>query len=220
MSFIQRILNYTASNRSDNNNMDAGKVVRTAICFAYEVSEPEKDLLSSKYSASITYQTIHVASTDRIALIRLMRGVVESTFKRHQDVLSGQRSTKDLMDHLTGSICSKVWEMEPNQFFEVTDDNGDHETIQSVSMTTDVKDGVLYPPHPTDSPLIANWEKVTLPTLFIAFEPESETIAVCDIDSRSQKFAGSVFRLKQYSTWSSASEAYAGMAGEPTLFFN
>lgn len=220
MSFIQRILNYTASNRSDKNNMDAGKVERTAICFAYEVSEPEKDLLSSKYSASITYQTIHVASTDRIALIRLMRGVVESTFKRYQDVLSGQRSTKDLMDHLTGSICSKVWEMEPNQFFEVTDDNGDHETIQSVSMTTDVKDGVLYPPHPTDSPLIANWEKVTLPTLFIAFEPGSETIAVCDIDSRSQKFAGSVFRLKQYSTWSSASEAYAGMAGEPTLFFN
>ena len=193
MSFIQRILNYTASNRSDKNNMDAGKVERTAICFAYEVSEPEKDLLSSKYSASITYQTIHVASTDRIALIRLMRGVVESTFKRYQDVLSGQRSTKDLMDHLTGSICSKVWEMEPNQFFEVTDDNGDHETIQSVSMTTDVKDGVLYPPHPADSPLI---------------------------DSRSQKFAGSVFRLKQYSTWSSASEAYAGMAGEPTLFFN
>lgn len=216
MSFIQRILNHGSA----DDNTDAGKVERTAVCFAYEVSEPEKDPLSSKYSASITYQTIHIASTDRIALIRLMRGVVESTYKRYQDVLSGQRSTKDLMDHLTGSICSKVWEMEPNQFFEVTDDNGDHETIQSVSMTTDVKDGVLYPPHPTDSPLIANWEKVTLPTLFIAFEPGSETIAVCDIDSRSQKFAGSVFRLKQYSTWSSASEAYAGMAGEPTLFFN
>lgn len=216
MSFIQRILN----SRSDSSNVNAGKVERTAVCFAYDVSEPERDLLSSKYRASITYQTIHVASTDRIALIRLMRGVVESVYKRYQDVLSGQRSTKDLMDHLTGSICSKVWEMEPNQFFEVTDDNGDHETIQSVSMTTDVKDGVLYPPHPTDSPLIANWEKVTLPTLFIAFEPGNETIAVCDIDSRSQKFAGSVFRLKQYSTWSSASEAYAGMAGEPTLFFN
>lgn len=216
MSFIQRILNH----RFDDSNVDVGRVERTAVCFVYEVSEPEKDPLSSKHSASITYRTIHVASTDRIALIRLMRGVVESTFKRYQDVLSGQRSTKDLMDHLTGSICSKVWEMEPNQFFEVTDDNGDHETIQSVSMTTDVKDGVLYPPHPIDSPLIANWEKVTLPTLFIAFEPGSETIAVCDIDSRSQKFAGSVFRLKQYSTWSSASEAYAGMAGEPTLFFN
>lgn len=220
MSFIQRILNYTASNRSDKNNMDAGKVERTAICFAYEVSEPEKDLLSSKYSASITYQTIHVASTDRIALIRLMRGVVESTFKRYQDVLSGQRSTKDLMDHLTGSICSKIWEMEPNQFLEVTDDNGDHETIQSVSMTAEEKDGALYPPHPTDSPLIANWEQTTLPTLFISFEIGSETIAVCNIDSRYQKFTGSIFRLKQYSTWSSASEAYAGMAGEPTLFFN
>ena len=216
MSFIQRILNY----RSYENNMDAGKVERTAVCFAYDVSEPEKDLLSSKYSASITYQTIHVASTDRIALIRLMRGVVESTYKRYQDVLSGQRSSKDLMEHLTGSICSKIWEMEPNQFFEVTDDSGNHETIQSVSMTTDVKDSAVYPPHPTDSPLIANWEQVTLPTLFISFETGSETIAICNIDSRSQKFAGSVFRLKQYSTWSSASEAYAGMAGEPTLFFN
>ena len=216
MSFIQRILNHN----SNENNMDAGKVERTAVCFAYDVSEPEKDFLSSKYSASITYQTIHVASTDRIALIRLMRGVVESTFKRYQDVLSSQRSAKDLMDHLVGSICSKVWEMEPNQFFEVTDDSGVHETIQSVSLTTEEKDGALYPPHPTDSPLIANWKQVTLPTLFISFETGSETIAVCDIDSRSQKLTGSIFRLKQYSTWSSASEAYAGMAGEPTLFFN
>lgn len=216
MSFIQRILNHN----SNENNMDAGKVERTAVCFTYDVSEPEKDLLSSKYRASITYQTIHVASTDRIALIRLMRGVVESTFKRYQDVLSGQRSAKDLMDHLIGSICSKVWEMEPNQFFELTGDSGSNETIQSVSMTTDKKDGAIYPPHPTDSPLIADWEQVTLPTLFISFEPGSETIAVCDIDSRSQKFTGSVFRLKQYSTWSSASEAYAGMSGEPTLFFN
>lgn len=216
MSFIQRILN----SRSDSSNVNAGKVERTAVCFAYDVSEPERDLLSSKYRASITYQTIHVASTDRIALIRLMRGVVESTFKRYQDVLSGQRSAKDLMDHLIGSICSKVWEMEPNQFFEVTDDSGNHETIQSVSLTTDVKDGVFYPPHPTDSPLIANWEQTTLPTLFISLEPGSETIAICDIDNRSQKFSGSVFRLKQYGIWSSASEAYAGMSGEPTLFFN
>lgn len=216
MSFIQRILNHDSA----DDNTDAGKVERTAVCFAYEVSEPEKGPLSSKYSASITYQTIHIASTDRITLIRLMRGVVESTFKRYQDVLSGQRSAKDLMDHLTGGICSKVWEMEPNQFFEVTDDNGDHETIQSISMTTDVKDGVLYPPHPTDSPLIANWEQTTLPTLFISLEPGSETIAICDIDNRSQKFSGSVFRLKQYGIWSSASEAYAGMSGEPTLFFN
>ena len=216
MSFIQRILN----SKSDDNNVDAGRVERTAVCFAYDVSEPEKDPLSSKNSASTTYQTIHIASTERIALIRLMRGVVESTYKRYQDVLAGERSAKDLMDHLAGSICSKVWEMEPNQFFEVTNDNGDHETIQSVSMTTDKKDGVLYPPHPTDSPLIANWEQTTLPTLFISFEPGSETIAICDIDSRSQKFTGSVFRIKQYSTWSSASEAYAGMSGEPTLFFN
>jgi len=216
MSFIQRILNHN----SNENNMDAGKVERTAVCFAYDVSEPEKDFLSSKYSASITYQTIHIASTDRITLIRLMRGVVESTFKRYQDVLSGQRSAEDLMDHLVGSICSKVWEMEQNQFFEVTDDSGNHETIQSVSMTTDKKDGALCPPHPTDSPLIANWEQTTLPTLFISLEPGSETIAICDIDNRSQKFSGSVFRLKQYGIWSSASEAYAGMSGEPTLFFN
>ena len=125
MSFIQRILN----SKSNDNNMDAGIVERTAVCFVYDVSEPEKDPLSSKYRASITYQTIHVASTDRIALIRLMRGVVESTYKRHQDVLSGKRSAKDLMDHLAGSICSKVWEMEQNQFFEVTDDNGNHETF-------------------------------------------------------------------------------------------
>lgn len=216
MSFIQKILGYGSA----DSNAGVGEVEQTAICFAYNVSEPEKDLLSSKYSASITYQTIHVAGTDRIALIRLMRGVVESTYKRYQDVLSGQRSSKDLMEHLTGSICSKIWEMEPNQFFEVTDDSGNHETIQSVSMTTDVKDSAVYPPHPTDSPLIANWEQTTLPALFISFEPGSETIAVCNIDSRSQKFAGSVFRLKQYSTWSSASEAYAGMSGEPTLFFN
>lgn len=216
MSFIQRILN----SRSDSSNVNVGKVERTAICFAYDVSEPERDLLSSKYRASITYQTIHVASTDRIALIRLMRGVVESVYKRYQDVLSGQRSTKDLMDHLIGSICSKVWEMESNQFFEVTGDSGSHETIQSVSMTTDKKDGALYPPHPTDSPLVTDWEQTTLPTLFISFEPGSETIAICNIDSRSQKFAGSVFRINQYSTWSSASEAYAGMSGEPTLFFN
>lgn len=216
MSFIQRILNHGSA----DDNTDAGKVERTAVCFAYEVSEPEKDPLSSKYNASITYQTIHVASTDRIALIRLMRGVVESVYKRYQDVLSGQRSTKDLMDHLIGSICSKVWEMESNQFFEVTGDSGSHETIQSVSMTTDKKDGALYPPHPTDSPLVTDWEQTTLPTLFISFEPGSETIAICNIDSRSQKFSGSVFRIKQYSTWSSASEAYAGMSGEPTLFFN
>lgn len=216
MSFIQRILNH----RFDDSNVDVGRVERTAVCFVYEVSEPEKDPLSSKHSASITYQTIHVASTDRIALIRLMRGVVESTCKRYQDVLAGQRSAKDLMDHLVGSICSKVWEMEPNQFFEVTNNNGDHETVQSVSMTTDKKDDALYPPHPTDSPLIANWEQTTLPTLFISFETGSETITVCDIDSRSQKFTGSVFRLKQYGIWSSASEAYAGMSGEPTLFFN
>ena len=216
MSFIQRILN----SRSDSSNVNAGKVERTAVCFAYDVSEPERDLLSSKYRASITYQTIHVASTDRIALIRLMRGVVESVYKRYQDVLSGQRSTKDLMDHLIGSICSKVCEMEPNQFFEVTDGSGNHETVQSVSMTTDKKDDALYPPHPTDSPLIANWEQTTLPTLFISLESGSETVAICDIDSRSQKFTGSVFRLKQYGIWSSASEAYAGMSGEPTLFFN
>ena len=216
MSFIQRILKHGSA----EDNTGTGKVERTAVCFAYKVSEPEKDPLSLKYSASITYQTIHVASTDRIALIRLMRGVIESTFKRYQDVLSGERSAKDLMDHLIGSICSNVWEMESNQFFEVTDDNGNHETIQSISMTTDEKDDALYPPHPTDSPLVTDWEQTTLPTLFISFEPGSETIAICDIDSRSQKFTGSVFRLKQYNTWSSASEAYAGMSGEPTLFFN
>lgn len=216
MRFIQRILN----SKSDDSNVDTSKVERTAVCFAYEVSEPKKDPLSLNHRASITYQTIHIASTDRIALIRLMRGVVESTFKRYQDVLSGQRSAEDLMDHLVGSICSKVWEIEPNQFFEVTDNNGDHETVQSVSMTTDKKDDALYPPHPTDSPLIANWEQTTLPTLFISLESGSETIAICDIDSRSQKFTGSVFRLKQYGIWSSASEAYAGMSGEPTLFFN
>ena len=216
MSFIQRILNH----RFDDNNADTNRVERTAVCFTYEVSEPEKDSLSSKYRALVTYQTIHVASTDRIALIRLMRGVVESTFKRHQDVLSGQRSAKDLMDHLIGSICSNVWEMEPNQFFEMTGSNGNHEIIQSVSMTADKKDGALYPPHPTDSPLINNWEQTTLPTLFISFEPGSETVTICNIDSRSQKFTGSLFNLRRYEMWSSASEAYARMAGEPTLFFN
>lgn len=216
MSFVQRILSLGFK----DNDTNSDKVERTAVCFAYDVPEPEKDLLSSKYSASITYQTIHVASTDRIALIRLMRGVVESTFKRYQDVLSGQRSAKDFMDHLTGSICSKVWEMEPNQFFEVTDDSGNHETIQSVSMTTDVKDGAVYPPHPTDSPLIANWEQTTLPALFISFEPGSGTITICDIDSRSQRFTGNAFHLRRYDTWSGASETYARMAGEPTLFFN
>ena len=36
MSFIQRILNHN----SNENNMDAGKVERTAVCFAYNVSEP------------------------------------------------------------------------------------------------------------------------------------------------------------------------------------
>ena len=54
MSFIQRILNHDSA----DDNTDAGKVERTAVCFAYEVSEPEKDLLSSKCSASITYQSM------------------------------------------------------------------------------------------------------------------------------------------------------------------
>lgn len=53
MSFIQRILNHGSA----DDNTDAGKVELTAVCFAYDVSEPEKDLLSSKCSASITYQT-------------------------------------------------------------------------------------------------------------------------------------------------------------------
>ena len=69
MSFIQRILNHSHV----DNNVDAGRVERTAVCFVYDVSEPKKDPLSLKHRASITYQTIHIASTDRIALIRLMR---------------------------------------------------------------------------------------------------------------------------------------------------
>ena len=54
MSFIQKILGYGFA----DSNAGVGEVERTAICFAYNVSEPEKDLLSSKYSASITYQSM------------------------------------------------------------------------------------------------------------------------------------------------------------------
>ena len=109
----------------------------------------------------VTYQTVYLSSVKRVEMIRLLRGLVESVFERYQDVMTGVRGSVDLMDHLIGGLCSKVWEMEPK---DIKDGEGLLVAPAILSESTCVVGG--GGPTAVDAPAV-RWGDSTLPGVLI-----------------------------------------------------
>lgn len=162
----------------------------------------------------VTYQTVYLSSLKRIELIRLLRGLVESVFKRYQNVLSGDRDSTDLMDHLIGSLCSKVWEMEPKD-----NKDGDSTPVPPVVLTESVHVVGRGGPTALDAPAIG-WGESTLPGVLI--DLHAGVLAVGQpIRERGSQQGASAAQWDLYDTSAryQASETLAEMAGEGIAYW-
>lgn len=162
----------------------------------------------------ITYQTVYLCSTKRVELIRLLRGLVESVFERYQDVLSGDRDSMDLMDHLIGSLCSKVWEMEPKDI-----EDGDSTPVSPAILTEGVLVAGVHGPSAVDAPAIG-WGESTLPGVLI--DLHSGVLAVGQpIRERGAQQGASAAQWDLHNTSAryQASETLAEMAGEGIAYW-
>ena len=162
----------------------------------------------------ITYQTVYLCSTKRVELIRLLRGLVESVFERYQDVLSGDRDSIDLMDHLISSLCSKVWEMEPQDI----QNGGDTPVSPAISLES-VRVAGRSGLTAVDAPAIG-WGESTLPGVLI--DLHSGVLAVGQLnregDAR-QGVSAVQWDLHDASARYQASETLAEMAGEGIAYW-
>lgn len=162
----------------------------------------------------IIYQTVYLCSTKRVELIRLLRGLVESVFERYQDVLSGDRDSIDLMDHLIGSLCSKVWEMEPQDI----PNGGDTPVSPAISLES-VRVAGRSGPTAVDAPAIG-WDDSTLPGVLI--DLHSGVLAVGQpIRERGAQQGASAAQWDLHNTSAryQASETLAEMAGEGIAYW-
>ena len=162
----------------------------------------------------ITYQTVYLCSTKRVELIRLLRGLVESVFERYQDVLSGDRDSTDLMDHLIGSLCSKVWEMEPQDI-----QNGGDTPVSPAILLESVRVAGRGGLTAVDAPAIG-WGESTLPGVFI--DLHAGVLAVGrPVRERGSQLGASAAQwvLPDASARYQASETLAEMAGEGIAYW-
>lgn len=162
----------------------------------------------------ITYQTVYLCSTKRVELIRLLRGLVESVFERYQDVLSGARGSTDLMDHLIGGLCSKIWEMEPE---EIKDDKG--VPVSPAVLLEGVRVAGRGGLTAVDAPAIG-WGESTLPGVFI--DLHAGVLAVGrPVRERGSQQGASAAQWDLYDTSAryQASETLAEMAGEGIAYW-
>lgn len=162
----------------------------------------------------ITYQTVYLSSMKRVELIRLLRGLVESVFERYQDVLTGVRGSVDLMDHLIGGLCSKVWEMEPKDIKD-----GDDTPVSPAILLESVRVAGRGGPTVVDAPAIG-WGESTLPGVLI--DLHSGVLAVGqpirEGDAR-QGVSAVQWDLHDASARYQASETLAEMAGEGITYW-
>lgn len=162
----------------------------------------------------VTYQTVYLSSVKRVEMIRLLRGLVESVFERYQDVLSGDRDSADLMDHLIGSLCSKVWEMEPKDI-----QNGGDTPVSPAILLESVRVAGRGGPTVVDAPAIG-WGESTLPRVLI--DLHSGVLAVGqpnrEGDAR-QGVSAAQWDLHDASARYQASETLAEMAGEDITYW-
>lgn len=162
----------------------------------------------------ITYQTVYLCSTKRVEMIRLLRGLVESVFERYQDVLTGVRGSTDLMDHLIGGLCSKVWEMEPEN---INDDEGT--PVFPAVLLEGVRVAGRGGPTALDAPAI-KWGESTLPGVLI--DLHSGVLAVGQpIRERDAQQGASAAQWDLHNTSAryQASETLAEMAGEGIAYW-
>ena len=147
-------------------------------------------------------------------MIRLLRGLVESVFERYQDVLSGDRDSADLMDHLIGSLCSKVWEMKPQDI-----QNGGDTPVSPAILLESVRVAGRGGPTVVDAPAIG-WGESTLPRVLI--DLHSGVLAVGqpirEGDAR-QGVSAAQWDLHDASARYQASETLAEMAGEGITYW-
>lgn len=162
----------------------------------------------------VTYQTVYLSSVKRVEMIRLLRGLVESVFERYQDVLTEVRSSTDLVDHLIGSLCSKIWEMEPE---DIKDDKG--VPVSPAVLLEGVRVAGRGGLTAVDAPTIG-WGESTLPGVFI--DLHSGVLAVGQPNRErgaQQGVSAAQWYLHDASARYQASETLAEMAGEGIAYW-
>lgn len=162
----------------------------------------------------VTYQTVYLSSLKRIELIRLLRGLVESVFKRYQNVLSGDRDSTDLMDHLIGSLCSKVWEMEPKDIKD-----GDDTPVFPAVLLEGAHVAGRGGPTVVDAPAIG-WGESTLPGVLIDLHSGVLAVGQPNRERGARQGVSAVqWDLHDASARYQASETLAEMAGEGITYW-
>lgn len=162
----------------------------------------------------VTYQTVYLSSVKRIELIRLLRGLVESVFERYQDVLSGARGSTDLVDHLIGGLCSKIWEMEPE---DIKDDKG--VPVSPAVLLEGVRVAGRGGLTAVDAPAIG-WGESTLPGVFIDLHSGVLAVGQPNRERGAQQGVSAVqWDLHDASARYQASETLAEMAGEGITYW-
>lgn len=162
----------------------------------------------------VTYQTVYLSSLKRIELIRLLRGLVESVFKRYQNVLSGDRDSTDLMDHLIGSLCSKVWEMEPKDIKD-----GDDTPVFPAVLLEGAHVAGRGGPTVVDAPAIG-WDESTLPGVLIDLHSGVLAVGQPNRERGARQGVSAVqWDLHDASARYQASETLAEMAGEGITYW-
>lgn len=162
----------------------------------------------------VTYQTVYLCSTKRVELIRLLRGLVESVFERYQNVLSGDRDSIDLMDHLIGSLCSKVWEMEPQDI-----QNGGDTPVSPAILLESVRVAGRSGLTAVDSPAIG-WGESTLPGVLIDLHSGVLAVGQPNREGGARQGVSAVqWDLHDASARYQASETLAEMAGEGITYW-
>lgn len=162
----------------------------------------------------VTYQTVYLSSVKRVEMIRLLRGLVESVFERYQDVMTGVRDSTDLMDHLIGGLCSKVWEMEPKDIKD-GDDTPVFPAVLLEGAHVASRDGLIA----VDSPAIG-WGESTLPGVLIDLHDGVLAVGqpIREGDAR-QGVSAVQWDLHDASARYQASETLAEMAGEGITYW-
>lgn len=162
----------------------------------------------------VTYQTVYLSSVKRIELIRLLRGLVESVFERYQDVMSGARGSTDLMDHLIGGLCSKVWEMEPE---DIKDDKG--VPVSPAVLLEGAHVAGRGGPTAVDAPAIG-WGESTLPGVLIDLHSGVLAVGQPNREGDARQGVSAVqWDLHDASARYQASETLAEMAGEGITYW-
>lgn len=162
----------------------------------------------------VTYQTVYLSSVKRVEMIRLLRGLVESVFERYQDVLTEVRSSTDLVDHLIGSLCSKIWEMEPKDI-----QNGGDTPVSPAILLEGVRVAGRGGLTVVDAPAIG-WGESTLPGVLIDLHDGVLAVGQPNRERGAQQgVSAAQWDLHDASARYQASETLAEMAGEGIAYW-